>query len=117
MTKVTKDPSAADYAGMLGNMPFNPMNDPRFKLWSDLGAEMMQFASSRIQQDMEAQKAMMACKSFEELQKLQAQYYSEAIKDYTAQIQRSMAALSGAATKQADGLVTPTKRGYDDVPV
>lgn len=117
MTKGTKDPSAADFVGMLGKMPFNPMNDPRLKLWSDLGAEMMQFASSRIQRDMEAQKAMLACKSLEELQKLQAQYYSDALKDYTEQIQRSMAALSGAATKQADDLATPKKRGYDDVPV
>ncbi|WP_022705672.1 phasin family protein [Pseudorhodobacter ferrugineus] len=117
MTKKTKDQSPTDFAGMLGNMPFNPMNDPQLKAWSDLGAEMMQFAASRIQRDLEAQKAMLACKSLEDLQKVQAEFYSEAIKDYNAQIQRTMQVMSGAAKMQVDAAVSSTKRGYDDVPL
>jgi hypothetical protein len=117
LTNISKDQSAADTLGMLGKMPFNPMNDPQLKVWSDLGAEVMQFASSRMQQDIEAQKSMLACKSLAELQKVQADYYSEALKDYTAQIQRAMAVMSGASGKQTDDGFKATKRGYDDVPL
>ncbi len=56
MTKKPNDTSSTDFAGMLGNMPFNPMNDPQLKAWSDLGAEMMKFAASRIQRDLEARE-------------------------------------------------------------
>ena len=117
MTNKSKKQSSPDYAGMIGKMPFNPMNDPQLKVWSDLGAEVMQFASSRMRQDIEAQKAMLACKSIEDLQKVQAQYYSEAIKDYSAQIQRAMEVMSGAANKRTDDVFKPTRRGYDDVPL
>lgn len=117
MTKKTKDQPSNDFAGMLGNMPFNPMNDPQLKAWSDLGAEMMKFAATRIQRDLEAQKAMLACKSVEDLQKVQAQFYSEAVADYRAQIQHAMEVMSHAAKKQVDTAVMTTKRGYDDVPL
>lgn len=117
MTKRENDQPSTDTVGMLGKMPFNPLNDPQLKVWSDLGAEVMQFAASRIQRDIEAQKAMLACKSLDDLQKLQAQYYSQAIKDYSAQIQRAMEVMSGVAGKGKDDAATSTKRGYDDVPL
>lgn len=117
MTKKPNEKPSNDTVGMLGKMPFNPLNDPQLKVWSDLGAEVMQFAASRIQRDMAAQKAMLACKSLDDLQKLQAQYYSEAVKDYSAQIQRAMEVMSGAVKKQMDDAVTSVKRGYDDVPL
>lgn len=117
MTKKPKDQSFTDFVGMLGNMPFNPMNDPQLKAWSDLGADMMKFAASRIQQDIEAQKSMLACRSLEDLQKVQAEFYSEAVKDYSAQIQRAMEVISVAMKPQVDAVVSSTKRGYDDVPL
>lgn len=117
MTKESKNQPSTDRVGMLGKMPFNPMNDPQLKMWSDLGAEVMQFASSRMEQDIEAQKAMLACKSPQDLQKVQSQYFSKALEDYRAQIQRAMEVMSGAADKRAGGVFTSTKRGYDDVPL
>lgn len=117
MNKKTKDQSSTDFAGMLGSMPFNPMNDPQMQAWSELGAEMMKFAASRIQRDIEAQKSMLACKNLEDLQKVQAEFYSEVVKDYSAQIQRAMEVMSGAAKKQVDAVVSSAKRGYDDVPL
>ena len=117
MTKKPAPQSSTDHMGKLGKMPFNPMNAPQLKVWSDLGAELMKFASSRVQQDIDAQKAMMACKSLEDLQEVQAQYYSEAIKDYSAQMQRAMEVMLGAANKRKDDAAISTKRGYDDVPL
>ncbi|WP_050527186.1 phasin family protein [Pseudorhodobacter aquimaris] len=117
MTKDTKAQSSTDFIGMLGNMPFNPTNDPQLKVWSDLGADMMKFAASRIQQDLEAQKSMLACKSLEDLQKVQAEFFSEAVKGYNAQIQRVVEVMSGAGKAQAGAVVSSTKRGYDDVPL
>ncbi len=117
MTKESKNQSSTDYVGMLGKMPFKPMNDPQLKVWSDLCAEVMQFASSRMQQDIEAQKAMLACKSPQDLQKVQSQYFSKALEDYSAQIKRAMEVMSGAADKRTGGVFTSTMRGYDDVPL
>ncbi len=117
MTKKANDQSSTDFAGVLGNMPFNPMSDPQLKAWSDLGTEMMKFAAARIQRDLEAQKAMLGCKSLEELRKVQADFYNEAVKDYGAQIQRTMEVMSRAAKTQVDAAVSSTKRGYDDVPL
>lgn len=117
MTKEAKKQMFSDHAAMLGKMPFNPMNDTMLKAWSDLGAEVMEFAASRIQQDMEAQKAMLACKSPQDLQKVQTDYYSKALEDYRAQIQRAMAVMSGAAKMPTGSMTNATKRGYDDVPL
>jgi hypothetical protein len=117
MAPKAKDQASTKSTGLLGTMPFNPMSDPQLKAWSDLGAEMMQFAASRIQRDFEAQRAMLACKSLEDLQKVQTEFYTEAFKDYTAQIQRAMEVMSAATTNQVETVVSSTKRGYDDVPL
>lgn len=117
MTKKANDQSSTGFVGVLGNMPFNPMSDPQLKAWSDLGAEMMKFAATRIQRDLDAQKAMLGCKNLEDLRKVQAEFYNEAVKDYSAQIQRTMEVMSGAAKTQVDAVLSSTKRGYDDVPL
>lgn len=117
MTKSSKDQSSSDHLAMLGKMPFNPLTDAQLKAWSDLGAEVLQFASSRVQQDMEAQKAMLACRSPQDLQKVQAEYFSKALEDYRVQVQRAMEVMSGAAKTPIGDLLKSTKRGYDDVPL
>ena len=117
MTKSSKNNTPGDPFAMLGKLPFNPLNDTQLKAWSDLGAEAMKFASSRIQQDMEAQKAMLACKSAQDLQKVQTEYFSKAVEDYRAQIQRAMDVMASAAKAPMEGASKSTKRGYDDVPL
>jgi uncharacterized protein YunC (DUF1805 family) len=41
----------------------------------------MQCSASRLQRDIEEQKAMLGHKTFEDLQKLQVQYFSDAAKE------------------------------------
>ncbi len=117
MTKSPKNQTSNDPVGVLGNMPFAALNDAQLKAWSDLGAEVMKFASSRIQQDLEAQKAMLACKSPQDLQKVQTEYFSKALEDYRLQIQRAMEVMSHAAKTPMGEMIKSAKRGYDDVPL
>ena len=117
MTKSQKNQTSDNPVGVFGNMPFTALNNAQMKVWSDLGAEVMKFASSRIQQDLEAQKAMLACKTPQDLQKVQTEYFSKAVEDYRLQIQRAMEVMSQAAKTPMGEVIKTTKRGFDDVPL
>ena len=117
MKKSSENDASIDPFAMLGKLPFNPLNDTQLKAWSDLGGEVIKFASSRIQQDLEAQKAILACKSPQDLFKVQTEYFNKAVGDYRAQIQRAIDVMASAATAPVGGVPKSTKRGFDDVPL
>ena len=48
-----------------------------------LGSEVMQFMAERVQQDVDLQQRMLACKDVKELQKIQAEFLQTAINRYT----------------------------------
>ena len=98
-------------------MAFGPMGETAFKSWFDMGLEALQFASSRLQECVEAQTAMMACKTIEDFQKVQADFYSNALDDYRSQVARMMGAFSATRVPGLDGGMPKMKRGYDDVPI
>lgn len=83
--------------------------------WMDMGTEAVRFVWDRLQQDMQTQQAMLACKSLEDLRRIQAEFFTNAQKEYTAEAGK-MLDLMGKAT--ASGLTASAKgRGYDDVPL
>ena len=96
---------------------FYPMPDTALKAWFDMGLDTLQFVSSRIQKDLEGQKAMLACKSPEEFHNVQAEFYSRALADYRAQVSRVMEGLSVPGIEWPDDVLPTTKRSYDDVPL
>ena len=96
---------------------FNPMHETAFKAWFDMGLEALQFASSGLQKCVEAQSAMMACKTLEDFQKAQANLYTNALEDYRAQVARMMGNISATKVAGLGGAVPKMKRGYDDVPL
>lgn len=59
------------------------------EVWSEgarhFGHEMMSFLSDRLQKDLETQSKIMQCREIGELQKVQMEFLSEAISDYTEQ--------------------------------
>lgn len=50
---------------------------------NSLGSEVMQFMAERVQQDVDLQQRMLACKDVTELQKIQAEFLQTAINRYT----------------------------------
>ena len=121
MTKDSKTTTGAApdiFATGAKNMAaFNPMSSAALQAWSEMGAQVMQFMSSRMQQDIETQKAMLGCKSLEDVQKLQSEFFSQALKDYNTEAARLMEIMTAAMTRGFAGKAPSTKRGYDDVPL
>lgn len=95
----------------------NPMHETALKAWFEMGAEALKFVSHRMEQDLQTQTAMLGCKCLEDVQKVQAAFYTKAIDDYNSGASRMME-LMIAATSQGLGASIPSaKRSYDDVPL
>lgn len=95
----------------------NPMNDAALKAWLDMGREAMRFASSGLQKCVEAQSAMMACKTLEDFQKVQVEFYTNTLEDYRAEVARMMGSLSASPIGTMGADMPKMKRKYDDVPI
>jgi hypothetical protein len=81
------------------------------------GTETMQFLSSRMQHDIEVQRALVACKTFDDIHKVQADFYTKALEDYRLVAAKMMEIMSAGASDAATAAASSTKRGYDDVPL
>lgn len=117
MTKPSKTQAAENHSTTPGLSLLNPVMDAQMKAFSAWGAGMLQFFTTRLAQDLEAQKAMLACKSLPDIQKVQTAYVTQAIADYQAQMQRSMDVWSDGAKNPMGDMFQPSKRAYDDVPL
>ncbi len=87
------------------------------KAWIEMMTESARFLSNRLQQDLETQKAMLACKTPAELVEVQSEFVRNAMADYSAEAQRMFRIMMGATEEAVDQAKTGTKRGYDDVPL
>lgn len=96
---------------------FNPMRETALKAWFDMGLEALRFVSSRMQEDIETQRAMLACKSPEDIRKVQADFYTKALEDYHAEASRMMEIIKETTADELGEGLPSTKRGYDDVPL
>lgn len=77
-------------------------------VWQEIMTESARFVSERLQQDMEAQQAMMNCKTPMELMQVQTEFYQKAVARYTEEAARMMKMMSNP---------TGAKRSFDDVPL
>ncbi|MFN4129827.1 MAG: phasin family protein [Paracoccaceae bacterium] len=105
------DPAKPALVGLDASMA---VNTAAVQAWMDMANETVRFVWDRLQQDIEAQKAMVACKSVEEMLKIQAEYLTVAQEQYTTAAGR-MLDLMGSATSA--GLTDSKARRFDDVPV
>jgi hypothetical protein len=83
--------------------------------WMDLGTGAVQFIRDRLQQDLQTQQALLACKNLEELQAIQAQFLVTAQQQYAAEIGKMLGLVSGSVVKGLSA--AGVKRRYDDVPL
>ena len=111
MAKPTTDtkPSNPTETAILGML--SALNPAATKAWLDLMQESARFMTTRLQHDVETQKALLACKSPSELMEVQTAFFKTAVaqySDYTTRLYTN--AEQTAASK-------PASRKYDDVPV
>lgn len=111
MAKPTTDtkPSNPTETAILGML--SALNPAVTKAWLDLMQESARFMTTRLQHDVETQKALLACKSPSELMEVQTAFFKTAAaqySDYTTRLYTN--AEQTAASK-------PASRKYDDVPV
>ena len=104
--KASQTKPNTDAATLTGVMAgFNPMAP---ETWREIMTESARFLSERLQQDMEAQQAMLKCKSPLELFQVQTEFYQKAVADYAEEASRMM---------QITTKSTGAKRDYDDIPL
>ena len=95
----------------------DPMGETVQKVWADMSSETLRFVASRMQQDLETQKAMAACTNLADIQKVQADFFTQALEEYRSQASRMMEIISTAVPQGLAGVPLITKREYDDVPL
>lgn len=105
-SKTKKAPAGPDAADLASAMAaFNPMAP---EAWQEIMTESARFVSDRLQQDLEAQRALLNCKTPVELLQVQTEFYQKAVAQYAEEAARMMKIM----TKSPGA-----KRGYDDVPL
>jgi hypothetical protein len=110
--KAMKKPSETNPMAAL-----NPIQTQAMQAMFAVATETMQFLSTRIQQDIETQQAMLACKSFEELQRVQAEFHKKTLEDYSGATAKMMKILTSGASDGLTNAASTWKRAYDDVPL
>lgn len=85
--------------------------------WTDILTESTRFVSDRLQQDLEAQRAILACRTPDELMDVQAKFFKEAMTQYLDEATRLYEMMSKATEDTLKDTHFGTARRYDDVPV
>jgi hypothetical protein len=93
------------------------LGQPAAKAWAEVMNESARFVADRLQKDVEAQQALLKCKTPAEVAQVQSEFFQTAIEEYTEEAKRMFEILSGAAEETMDEVKTGQSRDYDDVPV
>lgn len=117
MVKSTK--TRADAKTGTSSMPTGMMdlNPAVAQAWKVIMSESARFFADRLQQDLETQKAMLACKTPADLMQLQAAFFKTAMEQYTAFGEHIKETVSTATGETIKDVRTSQSRGYDDVPL
>lgn len=87
------------------------------KTWATVMNESARFLSERLQEDMEAQKALLACKTPAEVVKVQSEFFRKAMVQYSDEAQRMFRIMTDATEEAVREAGTGTRREYDDIPI
>lgn len=80
--------------------PMGPFSPAYFRIWMDILVDNTRFVTSRLREDIETQKAILACRSPEEVMRVQSKFFHDAVGQYTQhgkQIGEKLAAVTRAA--------------------
>lgn len=87
------------------------------KAWADVMTECSRFVMKRLQQDLETQQAMLACKNPTDLIELQSDFYQQATRQYAEQATRLLDMISKSTQKTIAETGVGHSRKYDDIPL
>lgn len=93
------------------------VNPVATKAWMDIMSESTRFLTERLKQDLETQKAMLACKTPAELLQVQSQFLTSAIEHYSKETARLYKMMSTATETTLKDVQSGHARSYDDVPL
>jgi hypothetical protein len=111
-TKVNKDVGApAMAAAMVAVSPAIT------KAWVEMMSDSARFLADRLQQDLETQKVMLACKTPTELLQVQSAFFKTAMEQYTEHAMRLKETMTSATEETIKDVRSSHSRGYDDVPL
>ncbi len=79
-SKATDDAIAGMYREGIGNMA--EMNAAFIESFGDMSAQMAKFFAQRIEEDVKVQHELLHCKSIQEVQHIQMQFFENAFKQY-----------------------------------
>ena len=111
-TRPSKDMDAPAITAAM--MAINPIAS---KGWLDIMSESARFMTDRLRQDLNTQQAMLACKTPAELLKVQSEFYTSTMKDYSEQFTRLCEMMSKATNDTLDDARSGHSRKYDDIPL
>ena len=117
MGKSKKSEATADMGAPAVAATMMAVNPVATKAWMDIMSESTGFVMDRLQRDLDTQKAMMACKSPEELMQVQLEFIKTAMEQYSDEAARLFKMMSKAAEDAIEDVKTGHKRGYDDIPL
>ena len=87
------------------------------KAWLALTNECTRFAMDRLQHDLEAQRAMLACKTPADFMQQQFGYYQEVTQQYAKQTTRLFQMFADTAQQASTEATSGHSRKYDDIPL
>lgn len=111
-TDAKADPGTPAMAAAM--MAFNPAMP---QAWLDIMSESARFLTERLQQDMDTQKALLACKSPAALLEIQSAFFKTAMAQYIDYTKRLQGKIATAAEDAMEDARSGFSRGYDDVPL
>ena len=113
-TKPRADAKTGTSSMPTGMMVFNPA---MAQAWQVIMSESARFFADRLQQDLETQKAMLACKTPAELMQVQTTFFKTAMEQYTAFGEHLLETVSTVTEGTIKDVRSSQSRGYDDVPL
>lgn len=85
--------------------------------WMEVMTESARFAAERFQKDLATHRALLNCRSVEDMMQVQSEFYRNAIEQYSSEISRLGEMMSKATAQSVDEMTKPRARSYDDIPV
>lgn len=95
-------------------MAINPVAS---KGWLDIMSETGRFMMDRLQQDLKAQQAILACKTSAELMQVQSEFYTSAMEQYSKEFTRLCKMMSTATNDTLNDARSGHSRSYEDIPL
>ena len=115
---VPKSDAAPDMSPVVGLTTAMMVANPAVtKAWTDIMKESARFVSERLQEDMEAQKVLLQCKTPADLVQFQSEFVLKAMQQYTDEAQRITKIMTDAGEDIAKDARHSWSRVYDNIPL